>query len=667
MQLPHCLLALWLACLPVYADSIAGTFADGGNTLVSAMMMFVGNEQKVYILDKAEGNSVQVQGHPADINTHQAQVMDVPSNVFCASGYHLPNGSFVTFGGNGAIGPGGVIGSEQNPGGGSGEWDATYQDFDGSRAIRILNPCTNSDNFASTNCQWFDNAAVLSMQKKRWYSAAEALGNGTIVIIGGFVNGGYINRNYPNTDPTFSGGAAEPTYEFYPSNGQTPAQMAFLTKTSGLNAYAHTFLLASGNLFLQANYSTMIWNPDTNTETDLPDMPGQVIRVYPASGGVAMLPLTPANNYAQTIIFCGGSNMPDADWGSYSFPAINTWDYPASNDCQRITPEPADGSQPAYVQDDYMLETRTMGQFIILPTVIPTCLSGCRSLPARWAPPAIYDPDAPAGSRWSNTGLSTSSIARLYHSSAILLPDASVLIAGSNPNVDVNTSTIFPTQYKAEIFYPPYFSATTRPVPSGIPSTISYGGSPFDVTIPASSYSGTGNAAAANTTVALVRPGWTTHAMNFGQRYLQLNNTYTVNSDSSITLHVSQAPPNANLFQPGPAFVYVVVNGIPSNGTAVTVGSGNIEAQPTSNVVALPDNVQLSSAQGSADGSTTSSTGSTTTGAPSASATSTSHVGAIVGGAVGAPRCPRRDWCCGRVDDAPQTCEPAHAIAVAAV
>jgi hypothetical protein len=43
-----------------------------------------------------------------DINTHQTTVMDVATNVFCASGMHLPNGSFVTFGGNGAIGPGGT-------------------------------------------------------------------------------------------------------------------------------------------------------------------------------------------------------------------------------------------------------------------------------------------------------------------------------------------------------------------------------------------------------------------------------------------------------------------------------------------------------------------------------------------------------------------------------
>ncbi|KAJ7043989.1 glyoxal oxidase N-terminus-domain-containing protein [Mycena alexandri] len=661
MFLPVSLVALWLPIFlhPVRA-SLAGTFADGGNTQVSAMMMFVGNAEKVYILDKAEGNSAQIKGHPAwgavwDINTHEATVMDVATNSFCASGFHLPNGSFVTFGGNGAIGPGGNIGSEKNSGG-SGAWDATYQDFDGGQSIRILNPCTDSDDFSSPNCQWFDNAAVLSMQKRRWYSAAESLADGTIAIIGGFVNGGYINRNQPNTDPAYSGGAAEPTYEFYPSNGQAPQIMNFMVKTSGLNAYPHTFLLASGNLFLQANFSTMIWNPKTNTEQDLPDMPGQVIRVYPASGGVAMLPLTVANNYSQTIIFCGGSNMPDAAWGDYSFPAINTWDYPASKDCQRITPEPAGGAAAAYVQDDPMLESRTMGQFIILPTGKLLMVNGGNNGTAGYAQatgqtpnfadmpfamslasgpvgtPAIYDPDAPAGSRWSNAGLQSSPIARLYHSSALLLPDASVLIAGSNPNVDVNISSAvtFPTQYKAEIFYPPYFAATTRPVPSGIPSTISYGGTAFDVTIPASSYSGNSSDAAANTTVALLRPGWTTHAMNMGQRYMQLNNTYTVNKDASITLHVSQAHPNANLFQPGPAWVYVVVNGIPSNGTAVIVGSGSVGTQPSSPPAPLPESVTLASASGSGSGSGTDSSS-----ASASASSSTSHTGAIVGGAIG--------------------------------
>ena len=69
----------------------------------------------------------------------------------------------------------------------------------------------------------------------------------------------------------------------------------------------------------------MLWDHETNTETDLPDMPGGVARVYPASGAVAMLPLTPENNYNPTVLFCGGQNLPDDAWGDYSHPRVNTW------------------------------------------------------------------------------------------------------------------------------------------------------------------------------------------------------------------------------------------------------------------------------------------------------------------------------------------------------
>jgi hypothetical protein len=48
----------------VLAATVGG-FDDGGNTRVSAMMMFLGNEDSIYILDKAELNSAQVNGHPA--------------------------------------------------------------------------------------------------------------------------------------------------------------------------------------------------------------------------------------------------------------------------------------------------------------------------------------------------------------------------------------------------------------------------------------------------------------------------------------------------------------------------------------------------------------------------------------------------------------------------
>ncbi|TDL19044.1 DUF1929-domain-containing protein [Rickenella mellea] len=623
--------------------------------------MFLGNTEKVYMLDKAESNAEQVKGHPAwgavwDIASKSATVMDIATNVFCASGMHLPNGSFVTFGGNGAVGPGGNIGSVLNPDGVSAAFDASVGDYDGRTAIRILNPCTGADAGTNPNCQWFDNATFLAMQKERWYSAAEPLGDGSIAIIGGFVNGGYVNRNFPNVDPAHEGGAAEPTYEFYPSKG--PAQlMQFMVDTSGLNAYAHTFLMPSGKMFLQANLSTMLWDPTANAETRLQDMPNGVARVYPASGATAMLPLTPANNYTPTMLFCGGSDMPADAYGNYSYPAINTWTYPASNDCQRITPEPTDGSTPKYVQDDGMLEGRTMGQFIALPDGKMLMINGGTNGTAGYADrtnltpdisqmpfgmslaagpigtPAIYDPTAAAGKRWSRNGLGTSNIARLYHSSAILMPDGSVLVAGSNPNVDVNTSTIYPTTYTAEIFYPSYFAASTRPAPQGIPQTLSYGGASFDIKIPATSYSGPANAAAESTMVMLMRPGFTTHAMNMGQRSLQLNNTYTVNSDGSIVLHVSQAPPNPNILQPGPVLLFVTINGIPSNGTYVIVGNGQFGQQPVQAAAQLPPKVKSDSASGSANPSSTSpGSGSNTTTTTGAS----SHMGLIIGAIAGA-------------------------------
>ena len=89
--------------------------------------------------------------------------------------------------------------------------------------------------------------------------------------------------------------------------------------------------------------------------------------MYPASGAVAMLPLTPANNYTPALLFCGGSDTPEAYHGNYTWPYYNTWAYPASTDCQRLTPEPQDGPLPAYEQDDDVLVGPTMGQFVSLP------------------------------------------------------------------------------------------------------------------------------------------------------------------------------------------------------------------------------------------------------------------------------------------------------------
>jgi len=182
------------------------------------------------------------------------------------------------------------------------------------------------------------------------------------------------------------------------------------------------------------------------------------------------------------------------------------------------------------------------------------------------------------------------------------------MVAGSNPHADVTTNTVYPTTWTAEYFYPSYFSASVRPVPQGIPTSLSYGGDHFDITIPSSSYTGSVDTAAAGTTAWLIRQGFTTHAMNMGQRSMQLNTTYTIKNDGTIILHTAQLPPNPNLFQPGPAFLFVTIAGIPSNGTYVIVGNGQYGTQPTAQRSVLPASGHEGSATSTSGASSSSST-----------------------------------------------------------
>lgn len=186
-----------------------------------------------------------------DIASRTAVPIEVTSNPFCASGAHMPNGSFIAFGGNSAIGP-------TN----NGTYDSVYNDYAGQTAVRVMNPvgCEGNDATSNPNCAWYDDPAVTHLEAMRWYSTAEPMGDGTVAVIGGFTNGGYINRNWPDdSDPVWQGGASQPTYEFWPPRGGTPPVMQFLVDAGGLNSYPLTYLMASGKMVLQANVSTSMY------------------------------------------------------------------------------------------------------------------------------------------------------------------------------------------------------------------------------------------------------------------------------------------------------------------------------------------------------------------------------------------------------------------------
>ena len=133
-------------------------------------------------------------------------------------------------------------------------------------------------------------------------------------------------------------------------------------------------------------------------------------------------------------------------------------------------------------------------------------------------------------------------------------------------------------------FYPDYWGKT-KPEPVGMPKTLSYGGSYFNVSLPASAFGQSSDINA--TTFVVERTGFSTHAMNMGMRHVELDHTFTVADDGSAVFHVSQLP-SASVLAPGPALLFCVVNGVPSNATWIMAGSGRIEEQKVEPSPVLP-------------------------------------------------------------------------------
>ena len=151
---------------------------------------------------------------------------------------------------------------------------------------------------------------------------------------------------------------------------------------------------------------------------------------------------------------------------------------------------------------------------------------------------------SPATESW--TTMASGQVARLYHSIALLLPDARVLVAGGGRVVDGTDPSI---KLNAEIYSPPYLFKGTRPTITSAPTDVPYN-STFVVQAPN---------ATQIASVELIRLGAVTHAFNNEQRFLNL--TFQQLSGS---LNI-QAPANANLAPPGYYMLFIVNDsGVPS-------------------------------------------------------------------------------------------------------
>ena len=121
-------------------------------------------------------------------------------------------------------------------------------------------------------------------------------------------------------------------------------------------------------------------------------------------------------------------------------------------------------------------------------------------------PAEIWNPDTET---W--TTVDSLHNGRLYHSTALLLPDGRVLMAGGGQL----PGSIAVDQRNAEIYSPPYLFKGPRPTISSAPSSAAYGSS-FDVATPN---------AAQITKVSLIRSPSVTHAFDQNQRFQFLSFT----------------------------------------------------------------------------------------------------------------------------------------------
>jgi hypothetical protein len=481
------------------------------NAGISTMHAAVSHDGNVVLLDRTNIGPSQLQlgkgvcrNNPADrasahdCTAHSALFTPGSNNVrplfvytdtWCSSGQFDGNGMLVQTGG----------------------------DADGVKKIRHFNPCGGGD------CDWVETDGGL--QAGRWYASNQILPDGTQIVVGGRGVG---------------------TVEYVPANGRGAYELPLLYKTNDAqmdNLYPFVHLLPNNQLFIFANRDSVLYDWNTNTVTkDFPTIPGEP-RNYPSGGSSVMLPLSAGADFGNAeILVCGG-----AAYGAFMNPAGQ----PASQSCGRLAPLSA---APGWAME-MMPSRRTMGDMILLPTRDVLIINGAAAGAQGWGNaanpvknPNLYKPYAAAGARFQV--LAGTAIPRVYHSTANLLPDGRILVAGSNTHQFYTLAGYLPTELRIEAFSPPYLGAN-KPNFAAVPGALKYGAG-FTATIKA--------AGAKYYELNLASAPFVTHSFAQGQRLLQLEVGAPVAGAGGVTV-ASKAPPSAAVAPAGYYMLFPVADG----------------------------------------------------------------------------------------------------------
>jgi fibronectin type 3 domain-containing protein len=359
-----------------------------------------------------------------------------------------------------------------------------------------------------------------SMRDGRWYATATTLGDGRVMTFSGLsLSGGTNNTveiyNLANAGAGWSSPTTAPfSPPLYPRMAVLPSGNVFYTgHGSGTSS-------ANGWIFNSANGG---WTSSAATTMD---------RSY---GSAVILPLLPPSYTPRVMALGGGS--------------------PATATTEIIDLSVA---SPSWTAGPNMSTGRIQMNAVLLPNGKVLAEGGSVNNESPDTPGKTADLYDPATNTMGPGGAAQYS--RLYHSTALLLPDATVASLGSNPG---SRGSYEPA---IEIYTPPYlFDAndrlitTNRPSITGIsPSSEAIGyGAPFSVTY---------TSASAISAAVLVRPGSVTHAFNMDQRLIGLCGPSPQPACTGVSGTLSlTSPPNGNIAPPGYYMLFLLDGaGVPS-------------------------------------------------------------------------------------------------------
>jgi hypothetical protein len=371
-----------------------------------------------------------------------------------------------------------------------------------------------------------------NMAHGRWYPTVTVLGDGRVMTFSGLSETGSTNTAV-EFYTVGSGWSAE-----YPA-GWTPP------------LYPRMHLLPNGNVFYSGSgRGSRIFNTATRTWSAV--MATTNYAATRSYGTSVLLPLTPANGYRPRVMIFGGGN-------------------PGTETTEIID---LGAATPAWQYGPPMSQPRIELNATILPSGKVLVVGGSRNDEDAATASLNADLYDPATNTFSSAG--ANAFPRLYHSNALLLPDATVLVNGGNPQRGNY-------ERRQEIYSPAYLfngdgTPAIRPVIWDVGSgALRYGGT-FQVNTPN---------AADIASVALVRPGSPTHAFDQEQRFIGLS--YTA---ASGVLNVT-APPNGNIAPPGYYMLFILNSaGVPSVATFVHLSSSTNQP-PTATIDSPAGNVTV--------------------------------------------------------------------------